>query len=111
MNKTIEKALECCRDKNCTQCPCFDDDIECGEVLIGFTIDYINRLKAEKERLQKENAQFADIGKMYSEIRAEAIKEFAERLKEKTFRPHLLFGDLVCVDSIDNLVKEMTEKE
>ena len=35
---------------------------------------------AEIERLQKENNQFADIGKMYSEIKAEAIKEFADNL-------------------------------
>ena len=37
-----------------------------------------NRPQTEIERLQKENNQFADLGKMYSEIRAEAIKEFAE---------------------------------
>lgn len=40
----------------------------------------INRQKSEIERLKEENNRFADIGKMYSEIRAEAIKDFAERL-------------------------------
>ncbi len=50
--------------------------------LIRKALDLINRQKAEIERLQKENDQFADIGKMYSEIKTEAVKEFAERLCE-----------------------------
>ena len=48
--------------------------------------DEITEKDAEIERLRKENERFADIGKMYSEIRAEAkseaYREFAERLKE-----------------------------
>ena len=40
----------------------------------------INRQKAEIERLNKEVETFADIGKMYSEIKAEAYREFAVRL-------------------------------
>jgi hypothetical protein len=40
------------------------------------------KLKAEVERLQKENHRFADIGKMYSEIRAEAINEYREKVKQ-----------------------------
>ena len=43
----------------------------------------INRLQAENERLKKENENFADIGKMYSEIKAEAYKEFAEKAVEQ----------------------------
>lgn len=47
----------------------------------------IKELKAEIERLQKENNQFADIGKMYSEIKAEAKaearKEVIERLNKE----------------------------
>ena len=62
--------------------------------------------------LQSENNQFADIGKLYSEIKTEAIKEFAERLKEKAhtvdddYSPN---GEItyVEVDDINNLVKEM----
>jgi uncharacterized protein YjgD (DUF1641 family) len=44
----------------------------------------INKSRKEDiEMLIKENSQFADIGKMYSEIKAEAIKDFAERVKEE----------------------------
>lgn len=67
-----------------------------------------NSYKAEVERLQKENERFADIGKMYSEIRAEAIKEFAERLKEMKLNKQVLRLPLLDLD-VDNLVKEMTE--
>ena len=79
--------------------------------------------KEDIERLQTENNQFADIGKMYSEIRAEAIKEFAERLQEKAddigidedgflftisaeWKTWFRVGDW-CEEIIDNLVKEM----
>lgn len=41
----------------------------------------IKRLKAEVERLEKENHIFADIGKMYSEVKAEAVKEFAHKIE------------------------------
>ena len=44
------------------------------------------------------------------EIKAEAIKEFAERLKEKSFKTIRNYGltkDVVEVCDIDNLVKEM----
>ena len=63
----------------------------------------IKELKAEIERLQKENNQFADIGKMYSEIKSEAIKEFAEKVK-KYFNPDSSYDFRKW---IDNLVKEM----
>ena len=44
--------------------------------------DY-NRLQAENERLQSINDSFTDIGKLYSEIKAEAYKECIEKVKEK----------------------------
>ena len=43
-------------------------------------LDLINRLQAENERLKKVNDSFTDIGKMYSELKAEAIKDYKERL-------------------------------
>ena len=62
----------------------------------------VNRQRVEIEK-------FADIGKMYSEIRAEAVKEFAERLKE--YLDDFFHSDedatLDTADAIDSLVKEM----
>lgn len=66
---------------------------------------------AEIERLKKENNQFADIGKMYSEIRAEAIDDFAEMLKSKkchyTETEHTFDFDGVTVEDIEQTAKEM----
>lgn len=52
----------------------------------------------------------ADIGKLYNEIRAEAIKEFAERLKEKAYPFPCAVGVeyAVTIRAINDLVKEMT---
>lgn len=76
-------------------------------------------LRKEVERLTKENHHFADIGKFYSEIkaeaRAEAIKEFAERAKiyKRTFYEDSLDANYyegtaaVTIDKIDQIAKEM----
>jgi hypothetical protein len=83
----IKKALECCikshhfADCFKNKCPCVSED-GCAvgkETLYPYALDLINRQQAEIERLQKENNQFADIGKMYSEIKSEAIKEYREK--------------------------------
>ena len=101
----IIKALECCSsgsygcengcplDKEC------DSPIRGGEKIMQNAFDLINHQKAELkatiagqetlqkyiaeqkaeiERLQSVVDSFTDIGKMYSEIKAEAYKEFAE---------------------------------
>ena len=100
----IIKALDCCQiaesilDCEKLKCPILRDD-ECrfftrsekdglNAILTEMckeSLAYINRQKAEIERLEKANKSFADLGKLYSEIRAEAIKEFAERLKVENF--------------------------
>ena len=87
-----------------------NEDIEKFVKDVVFLKDLINRLQAENERLKKESEIFADIGKMYSEIKAEAYKEFAERLKEKKFELDDQNEDIfyaVEVAEIDNLLKEM----
>lgn len=74
----------------------------------------INRQQAEIERLEKETECFADIGKMYSEVRAEAVKEFAESLImnitiNNTNDGYLDYAvDYNClIEDIQDLVKEM----
>ena len=78
----IIKALEMCSNIQCKWCPLVKTDY-CTQYLIGEAFDLIKRQQAEIERLQKENNQFANIGKMYSEIKAEAVKVFAERVVEQ----------------------------
>ena len=93
----IIKALECCSECNCKSCPqC--QDIDLGEILglINCANDKIDSQKAEIERLSCRVSDLAEIEKDYAlkhgnnhdveivkkNIRENAIKEFAEKLKE-----------------------------
>lgn len=75
--------------------------------------------KAEIERWRKDRYWLKKDGELtllprtdIGKIRAEAIKDFAERLKKLWSMPD---GEIVCrtvyTDEIDNLVKEMTEND
>ena len=76
-------------------------------------LDLINRQKAEIERLKKELTEYKLRLKMsectVDETKSEAIKEFAERLKEKLQWDVEFENMIVFENDIDNLVKEMTE--
>ena len=76
-------------------------------------VDLINRQKAEIERLEKANERFAkEFDSYYATVKSQAIKEFAERLKEKSKMPlGTLYGKIIYVKDIDSLVEEMTEDE
>jgi hypothetical protein len=125
----IIKAMECCSCNSvddCDDCPRFDVDdkttVDCMCCLMREALDLINRQKAEIERLQKDINVVNNVIKNtfllkadknndpFAEIKAEAIKEFAERLKEKKFELNDQNEDIfyaVEVSDIDNLVKEM----
>lgn len=112
----IIKALECCKPKqnrNCGDCPAYDLGNFCAAELRENALDLINRQKkAEIEKLKS--------------AKSEAIKEFADRLKEKDGYYNHIFDDCVNTEfcshnyvkgrkeksreirkTIDNLVKEM----
>ena len=119
----IMEMLEICSSekRGCKECPV--DHLgycECMTPMSINCLDLINRQKAEIERLTLEYAgfkagvkHFADIGKMYSEVRAEAIKEFAERLKERKYQSsdwsHGEHPYVVEESDIDEILEEMTE--
>lgn len=114
----IIKALECCGIK--TDCKgCYFDTHEsediCAREIVKNAFDLINHQKEEIEFLRKtigENTKKA-LDVTLEEIeksRVEAIKEFAKRLKEKSYKTIRNYGltkDVVEVCDIDNLVKEM----
>ena len=129
----IIKALECCceaelnEDCKKLKCPFFDYEIDnCTNVgdmdaMYRFALDLINRQKAEIERLKAELKEDSRVMKqalvLVDEIKkeiavdietakVEAVKEFAERLKEKE-RPTFPLAMVVDISEIDNLVKEM----
>ncbi len=67
--------------------------------------DFINRQKAEIEEYQKH----IDNDIIYVKaVKAEAVKEFAERVKEKI---RTMSRIVVYDEDIDNLVKEFTEEQ
>lgn len=70
--------------------------------------------QAEISRLRKEvnliSIQFQDLQERTDEIKVEAYKEFAEKLKEK-YRNIVLYGKIVKVSTINNLLKEMLSEE
>ena len=118
----IIKALECCQKVKgyrhipiCNDCPM--EETRCAIELPKNALALINRQKAEIEFHRKtiaQNAQTA-LNVTLDEIqkaRAEAVKEFAERLKDRTgYIPQHHFTYAEVEYHIDNLVKEFTEGE
>ena len=86
--------------------------------LIRKSLDLINRQKSEIERLQKEvnlvSIQFQDLQERTNEVKAEAYKEFAEKLKRHIDVGHLIspsedicFSEVLVVKIVDRVLKEM----
>lgn len=119
--------LKCLADEDeilCKDCAFRDMDrgFTCKKNVSKAAIDLINRQNAKIARLKKEliEQQLKNnlLYETEKEIRTEAIKEFAERLKQYAFACDVSFGygrehceEAVTVLEIDNLVKEMTEEQ
>ncbi len=128
----IIKALECCGNMNDCKKECPLDDLggidKCLPTLTLNALDIIKRQRDEIERLETEcekaykQAEADILGNLadggtschwcIDKHKAEAIKEFAQRLKENIDNGELysISEDYeMTVDHINNLVKEMTE--
>ena len=132
----IIKALECCDFtdiKACEECPLYHT-FDCSFVIIDKTLDLVNRQNAEIERLKQENKEYCEDNRIIAyqrnqrdkEIRAlhnqlnglnfmdkqikfEAIKEFAERVKMAFYYEFEELIPSIMTDKIDEIVKEMTD--
>ena len=110
-DKEIIKGLECCKRDfsmvNCLDCPYNKEkSANCMSFMIDDALDLINRQQAEIERLNNNISAVAiTLSNSAKETRAEAIKEFAERLKRLKQMP------LITTVDIDNLVKEMVGED
>lgn len=132
MNRII-KALECCiAHENCEEVSCefcpYERVLNCTGVMMQNAIDLINRQKARAKELEERISYLEEsidcsrkeynrsLQKM-QQLKSEAIKEFAERLKEDEVYMRIEFPNtksgtedyIVLSDDIDDLVKEMTE--
>ena len=125
----IIKALECCAQPIpiCKECPCYDSNVPhpCVDQLKWATLNLIDSQQAEIERLNSlVDDHFWDFCSIagcegasndcwktcsdsrYNKIKSEAIREFAERLKDKSLTKWD-YHDAVDIEEIDSLVKEM----
>ena len=113
--------------RNCNECKirnCNWGDCNCSQITANAALDFINRQKAEIERLKECPKCIYEYGgnttehciqgpcsnfKTVEQIKSEAIKEFAEKLKKRFY---LCAGRCVVnVYHIDSLVKEMVGEE
>lgn len=111
-DKDIIKALECCVDADapCTGCQYDKKEVDyCSDALKDDALSLINRQKAEIERLEAY--------KYYSvrSIKAEAIKEFAYRLRQRAYKSsdwsrgeHPLVVEL---EDVEDVLEEMVGNE
>ena len=88
---------------------------ECESKLMELALDLINRLQAENEGLKSLNKNHKNmismLNKPFNQIKAEAYKEFAERLKKGSYRiaigSAITENRYVAQNNIDNLLKEL----
>ena len=119
----IIQALKYCYDLDssaiCHQCPLYQTE-EYRDGYLGLQAYHlINHQQAEIERLEKirkaDNNLITSLNKCYETAKAEAIKEFAEKLKEKCYEDFQetdeMLSPYVTDDDIDNLLKEMEGEE
>lgn len=134
-DEEIVKALECCIDCKCKECPCYkniDGEMRCTEIDEEQILDLIKRQKAEikllteklealgdplqdahykiaeqQAEIERLKARNDELNAMNKAASIEAIKEFAEKLKDyhKNYEGFCVVDD----DDIDDLVAEMTE--
>ena len=120
----IIKALECCKPqkgtRDCNNCPYAECEKGCADELIKESLDFINRQKAEIDRLKSENLALSQKRitmveriDIVNNARNKAIREFADQLKRficleedegSDFREEMYF-------KIESLAKEMTEEQ
>ena len=108
----IIKALECCNgaDTDCWKCELFDCCKSTVHEIMQYALDLINRQTADIARLEK-IAEATYASAIIAFAQAEAIKEFAERLKYTLIinneHNNVMFDYDFTLETIDNLVKEM----
>ena len=133
------KTFRCCIDEDCDNCPLYDFEIEhCEKQIKLQALSFIIRQQAEIEELKKVGNKIDSLGAVAAlmdqkerlarfknewerEVRAEAVREFAERLKSRIRKdideqgmfplPYTKKAYDTVMIFINNLAKEMTEKE
>ena len=136
----IYEALRFCAiEKKCTRCPLFSIT-DCDAVLMPAVFEMVKRQKAEIERLDHIRAELSKENEEQDQaiinalhrmkvVRTEAVKEFAERVRNKLFNYYdgltehtsksnhngdsLMFYEVadMITDCIESTEEEMTEED
>lgn len=120
--RNYEWCIGCTSDR-CRECT-MDEEGFCEEELQDLVLDLINRQKAEIEKLKGSTivSNIMESQKIKREAKAEAYKEFAEKIK-KSIKENVdeawhrddgngIYDAEYVLDDVDNLLKEMVgEKE
>lgn len=122
-DEEIMKGLAACGIDRCDDCPFYDEDEwKCNHNLPLLALDLLKKQQAEIERLKCEMGKLSPKDCSYAvqmevsnnletKIRAEAVKEFADRLKGMKYESiewaHGEHPYVVEESDIDNLVEEM----
>ena len=113
-DKQIIKAVGICRTPDtCRGCPYHELYIAgCVCALMKDVFDLINRQKAEIESLKHRKTELQIRNQELQHEKSEAIKEFAERLRNKIwYSDWCNFEKPITPEIITNLVQEMTEEK
>lgn len=117
-DEIIHSLKVCSNDGDCSEClinPHKGNYGYCTSLAIKAALDLINRQKVKIEGLES-NLKFVRgtnrrLIENESVVRAEAIKEFAQRLIASKIKPEFPWDDFFVTEgAIDTLVKEMTEE-
>lgn len=108
-DEQVIKALEVVRTTaNCNECAFYGGKVcNCSQVTAIYALDLIKRQQTEIERYK---GVIRLLEKDVSDARAEAVREFVARLKNKLEYFGMEKESFVSEADIDELVKEMTEE-
>lgn len=121
-DEEIKSSLEViATTQNCNECKirnCKWGTCNCSQITANVALDLINHQKEEIERLKNRDMQVEVSDKLEREIKAEAVKEFAEKLEEKLCDCRTVSDGEYCGfdcgdthECIDDLLKEMVGEE
>ena len=119
-DEEIKSSLEViATTRNCNECKirnCKWGTCNCSQITANAALDLINRQETEIEKLKGSTivSNIMESQRIKREAKAEAYKEFAERLNEKAQIADCFdsYNMVVGTHFIDNLLKEMVgEKE
>ena len=102
-DEEVIKALKCCGNQmySCT-------DKQCKAQTIGNALDLITR---QKKEIEEKTNKLRKILPIVAELKAEAIREFAERLKKEIKTDYINGTREHSLSVINQIEKEMTEGE